>query len=477
MNILSAGYLTLEDRLVHYFLTYVIFPKFSNHSQISDIELHLMYAIKYNIKINWAKMIMQQMWHVRGSQSPLPYAIFITKILEHFGVSLDGETKVALNLRESKVDVEVVHKMGFVIDPVTRRTYKHRTDRQTAPTDEPEPTAPNEPESHAPSSSSSTMPTNQMIMDELVSLRGYITTRMDAFDTQSQQIYYELHCLSSRLSNMDVYKDSSDPEHITPKERGSIHIGGTYSRQVKIYHPICCSQNNTPSRKYWFVIIKKGEIVKKILLLTLTGKIGHQFATTNSPLPLLVAISFLQAFISQSAINYTNLAHVHENSKSYEDLELEKVLRKKFARKDEEYDSLLGVVREIPPELILPDNVLPEERVLILSEFVGAAQSLGVSGNLVNPWNITEAAITIAKAMNMPSPEREKRHRRNFHHPTLFKNGQKWLFFTFLILVVVLLPIVPPESLVLACKFEQKQHCNEESKKERHIVSWTLRVG
>ncbi|KAF1872217.1 hypothetical protein Lal_00038001 [Lupinus albus] len=58
-DILFAGYLTLEDRLVHYFLTYVIFPKFSNHSQISYIELQLMYAIKYKIKINWIKMIMQ----------------------------------------------------------------------------------------------------------------------------------------------------------------------------------------------------------------------------------------------------------------------------------------------------------------------------------------------------------------------------------------------------------------------------------
>ncbi|KAF1896156.1 hypothetical protein Lal_00027229 [Lupinus albus] len=143
-DILSAGYLTLEDRLIHYFLSYVILPKFSNHSQISDIELQLMYAIKFNIKINWTKMIMNQMWHAHGSQSPFPYAIFITKILEHFGVPLEGETKVALNFCESKVDIEVVHKMGFVTDPVTRRTYKHRTDRHPAPTDEPEPTtAPN----------------------------------------------------------------------------------------------------------------------------------------------------------------------------------------------------------------------------------------------------------------------------------------------------------------------------------------------
>ncbi|KAF1891451.1 hypothetical protein Lal_00042957 [Lupinus albus] len=160
-DILSAGYLTLEDRLIHYFLTYVILAKFSNHSQISDIELQLMYAIKFNIKINRTKMTMQKMWHVRGSQSPLPYAIFITKILEHFGVPLEGETKVALNLRESKVDIEVIHKMEFIIDHVTRRTYKHRTDRQPASTDEPEPTAePNQLESHAPSSSSAAMPNN-----------------------------------------------------------------------------------------------------------------------------------------------------------------------------------------------------------------------------------------------------------------------------------------------------------------------------
>ncbi|KAI3717122.1 hypothetical protein L1987_68503 [Smallanthus sonchifolius] len=69
------------------------------------------------------------------------------------------------------------------------------------------------------------------------------------------------------------------------------------------------------------------------------------------------------AFISQSATNYTNLAMVHaaENNKSFEEIELEKTLRKKFARKDEEYDSMIGVVRETPVELTLPDNILPDK--------------------------------------------------------------------------------------------------------------------
>lgn len=37
------------------------------------------------------------------------------------------------------------------------------------------------------------------------------------------------------------------------------------------------------------------------------------------------------------------------------------MLRKKYAKRDEEYDSMIGVVRETPPELVLPDNILPEK--------------------------------------------------------------------------------------------------------------------
>ncbi|KAF1898682.1 hypothetical protein Lal_00039887 [Lupinus albus] len=77
---------------------------------------------------------------------------------------------------------------------------------------QPNPAAPQPFEFHAQSSSSAVMPTNQMIMDELVSLRGYVTNWMDAFDTQNQQILYELHCLSSKLSNVGVDEDNSEPE-------------------------------------------------------------------------------------------------------------------------------------------------------------------------------------------------------------------------------------------------------------------------
>ncbi|KAG4204446.1 hypothetical protein ERO13_A04G044800v2 [Gossypium hirsutum] len=63
--------------------------------------------------------------------------------------------------------------------------------------------------------------------------------------------------------------------------------------------------------------------------------------------------------------------------------------------------------------------------VLILSEFAGAAQSLGAGAILVNPWNITEVAASIGQALNMPAEEREKRHCHNFHHVTEH-TAQEW---------------------------------------------------
>ncbi|KAL1563789.1 threalose-6-phosphate phosphatase [Salvia divinorum] len=69
-----------------------------------------------------------------------------------------------------------------------------------------------------------------------------------------------------------------------------------------------------------------------------------------------------------------------------------------------------------------------KQGVLILSEFAGAAQSLGAGAILVNPWNITEVAAAIDQALNMPAEEREKRHRHNFEHVTTH-TAQQWAEF------------------------------------------------
>ncbi|KAK9822383.1 hypothetical protein WJX81_006174 [Elliptochloris bilobata] len=63
--------------------------------------------------------------------------------------------------------------------------------------------------------------------------------------------------------------------------------------------------------------------------------------------------------------------------------------------------------------------------VLILSEFAGAAQSLGAGAILVNPWNITDMAAAIEDALTMSDQERRERHRQNYMHITIH-TSQTW---------------------------------------------------
>ncbi|XVF73773.1 hypothetical protein PTKIN_Ptkin13bG0008700 [Pterospermum kingtungense] len=107
------------------------------------------------------------------------------------------------------------------------------------------------------------------------------------------------------------------------------------------------------------VVVEKHAMVAAGALVRQNTKIPTGEVWGGNPAKFLRKLTDEEmAFISQSASNYTNLA---QDAKPFDEIEFEKVLRKKFAHRDEEYDSMLGVVREIPPELILPDNVLPEK--------------------------------------------------------------------------------------------------------------------
>ncbi|KAF1863201.1 hypothetical protein Lal_00042505 [Lupinus albus] len=92
----------------------------------------------------------------------------------------------------------------------------------------------------SPSSQSAAMPSNQMIMNELFSLRGYITNRMDVFHTQNQQIQYELHHLSSRLNSMDVDEDSSEPKTFGNR------LPTCYNRLLRDVTPVFRFQSESP---------------------------------------------------------------------------------------------------------------------------------------------------------------------------------------------------------------------------------------
>lgn len=47
-----AGNLTIHDRILHYFLYYMMVPIYLNHSSITNVEMKVLYAIKNNIYVN-----------------------------------------------------------------------------------------------------------------------------------------------------------------------------------------------------------------------------------------------------------------------------------------------------------------------------------------------------------------------------------------------------------------------------------------
>ncbi|KAL0432793.1 UNVERIFIED_CONTAM: Pentatricopeptide repeat-containing protein [Sesamum latifolium] len=50
--------------------------------------------------------------------------------------------------------------------------------------------------------------------------------------------------------------------------------------------------------------------------------------------------------------------HAAENANYFDEMEFENVLLKKFPCPDEDYDSMLGINRETPPRMVLPDNII-----------------------------------------------------------------------------------------------------------------------
>ncbi|KAK4746261.1 hypothetical protein SAY87_012573 [Trapa incisa] len=108
------------------------------------------------------------------------------------------------------------------------------------------------------------------------------------------------------------------------------------------------------------VVVEKHAMVAAGALVRQNTKIPAGEVWGGNPAKFLRKLTDEEiAFILESASNYSNLAQVHaaENVKPFDEIEFEKALRKKYAKRDEEYDSMLGVVRETPPELILPDNI------------------------------------------------------------------------------------------------------------------------
>ncbi|KAF1888347.1 hypothetical protein Lal_00015765 [Lupinus albus] len=110
----KAGSLSVENRLLHYIIAYILVQRNTNHAQPTVNDMRFMYAVKNNVMINWPEEILKIMNCVSLSQSKLlPYSIFISRIVDYLHIDVSDTIIVEYTYKDHLVGESLIHKMGI----------------------------------------------------------------------------------------------------------------------------------------------------------------------------------------------------------------------------------------------------------------------------------------------------------------------------------------------------------------------------
>jgi len=94
-------------------VTWILTPRGSNHSVLTEEDLVYIYCIMKKIKINWIHIIKEHMQKaMRLSDYHYPYAVLISKFLLYFEVNLEDETSELVKSTQ-EMNNGSLSKMGF----------------------------------------------------------------------------------------------------------------------------------------------------------------------------------------------------------------------------------------------------------------------------------------------------------------------------------------------------------------------------
>jgi len=109
----SVGGLKLDERLIAFIVSWIITPRGSNHSTLSEEDLLLIYCIMNKVKINWIHTIKEHMQKsMRLCDFHYPYAILISKFLHYFEVVIEGDLPEIIKPL-SEIKSGSLSKIGF----------------------------------------------------------------------------------------------------------------------------------------------------------------------------------------------------------------------------------------------------------------------------------------------------------------------------------------------------------------------------
>jgi len=125
-NRLGVGGLTAEYRMLVYLITYILAPRSSNHVQVTNDNLQIVYGLKSGIQMNLILLIEDIMLKSRQLVDyEFPYVVLASKFIDYFNIDVSNEivdsTKASNEITErhlKKLDMRYIdHEWIMVGEP------------------------------------------------------------------------------------------------------------------------------------------------------------------------------------------------------------------------------------------------------------------------------------------------------------------------------------------------------------------------
>ena len=91
-NRLDVGGQTVEDIILVYLITYILTLRSTNHTQVTNDDLQIVYGLKFSIKMNWVLLIEDIMLKShRLVDYEFLYVVFALRFIDYFNVNVSNE--------------------------------------------------------------------------------------------------------------------------------------------------------------------------------------------------------------------------------------------------------------------------------------------------------------------------------------------------------------------------------------------------
>ena len=202
-NIFRARGMKKDERVLAFLTAWILVPRNGNHAQLTTEDVFLIHAFKSNILVDWSEVVSDTMQKaIKLPNYPLPYAMLVCKVLEHYKVDFSGEASYALN-HTSLIGANALHHMGMSFRGTT---WCFKDEPNNDPVDTVEP---------------SSAATRTHYEQEMLRM---VTTLLDLHKTWTSKldsIKHQLTSVQEQLALLNTGRDPPNPEAAVDNVEGS----------------------------------------------------------------------------------------------------------------------------------------------------------------------------------------------------------------------------------------------------------------